>query len=242
MTELDYEITPVESLGEQTVSEMYALYRRYYDGTSDSLFRGDLAEKDLVVLLRDEAARIQGFSTTVVTEHMFEGSRLRAFFSGDTVVDEQYWGQQTLSTAWFKLTGGIKAADPGSPLYWFLLVKGHRTYRYLRAFFNVFSPAYDRETLPREKALMDMLARDRFAEAYDSERGLISFPTSHGHLDSSLADIPAKDRKRPDVVYFLERNPGYVRGDELVCLTELVSDNLKPLARRLFEEGMRVGI
>ncbi len=155
---------------------------------------------------------------------------------------ESHWGQQALPTAWFQLTGHIKAAQPETPLYWFLLVKGHRTYRYLHAFFRQYFPTHDRETPPQHQALMDMLARERFADTYDSNRGVVSFATSHGHLKSSWADIPDKDRKRPEVLFFLKSNPGYARGDELVCLTELAPDNLRPLAARLFRKGMDNGI
>ncbi len=242
MTDLEYRIETVDVLGEDTVGDMFTLYSRYYDGTSEQLFRRDLAEKQYVIILHDENGWLQGFSTAVVSEHQFQGERLRAFFSGDTIVDDSHWGQQALPISWFRLTGHIKAAEPETPLYWFLLVKGHRTYRYLPAFFYVFDPAYDRDTAPRVKALMDMLARDRFGDAYDSGRSVVSFATSHGHLKSSWADIPDKDRKRPDVIFFLERNPGYVKGDELVCLTELAPTNLRPLAERLFRKGMDSGI
>lgn len=241
MPDLDYRIETPDSLGEETVGDMFALYSRYYDGTGEQLFRSDLANKQYVIVLRDQENTVQGFSTAVVTEHRFEGTLLREFFSGDTIVDERYWGQQTLSAAWLRLTASIKAADPEVPLYWFLMVKGHRTYRYLRAFFKVFYPAHDRETPPDQKALMDMMARQRFGEAYDGDRGVVSFATSHGHLKSSWAEVPEKDRRRPDVIFFLERNPGYAHGDELVCLTEVSSTNLRPLGARMFVDGMKQG-
>jgi hypothetical protein len=50
---------------------------------------------------------------------------------------------------------------------------------------------------------------------------------------------PEKDQGRPEVRFFLAANPGYVRGDELLCLCRLAPDNLTPIARRAFEQGMR---
>lgn len=242
MADLEYKIEMVDMIDKDTIGDMFTLYDRYYAGTSEKLFHSDLANKKYVILLHDKRGWLQGFSTAAVSEHQFQGERLRSFFSGDTIVDEKYWGQHTLSTAYFQLTGHIKAAEPGTPLYWFLLVKGHRTYRYLRAFFKEFFPAHDRKTPPREKALMDQFAHERFGDVYDVDRGVVSFPTSHGHLKSSWADIPEKDRNRLDVIFFLEHNPDYVKGDELVCLTELVASNLRPLAERLFRKGMDNGI
>lgn len=238
MRELSSSIELVETLGEKTKRDMFALYSRYYGGTSEKLFNGDLADKAYVILLRDTGGRLQGFSTLVVTEHCFEGAPIRTVYSGDTIVDERHWGQHALSFAWFRLAGAIKAAAPPVPLYWFLTVKGHRTYRYLPAFFRVFYPAHDRSTPRRERALMDMLARERFGDAYDADTGLVRYPTSRGHLKSTWAEVPEKDRKRPDVLFFLERDPRYAEGDELVCLCELTLENQKPLMRRLFRAGM----
>ncbi len=242
MADLEYRIETVDGLGEDTVGDMFALYSRYYDGTSEQLFRRDLAEKQYVIFLRDEQDRMQGFSTVAVTEHRFEGKPVRSFFSGDTVVDQRFWGQQTLPAAFFRLSSSIKAEAPEVPLYWFFPPMSQRTYRYLRAFFRVFFPAYDRETPPRVKALMDLFAGERYGDAYDADRGVISFATPQGHMNPSLAEIPEKVRQKPDVKFFLERNPGYLRGDALVCLAELAPTNLHRPAERLFRKGMDDGI
>ena len=242
MAELVYTIESADGLDAATTRAMFALYARYYDAATEERFHRDLAEKDYVIVLCDSDGVLQGFSTAMIGMHDFQGCRVRSFYSGDTIVDEAYWGQQALPTAWFQLAGHIKAAKPETPLYWFLLVKGHRTYRYLHAFFKVFFPTHERATPPAERALMDMLAVERFGVAYDPCRGVIHFPESHGHLKAAWAEIPEKDRRRPEVRFFLERNPGYVDGDELVCLTELTPGNLKPLAERLFRKGMDTGI
>lgn len=236
--ELAYAVEAVENVAESAVRDMFVLFHSYYDHTNEEQFRSDLKNKQSVIVLRDHEDRLRGFSTAVTTEYLFEGKPVRAFYSGDTVVDHRYWGQQTLWAAWLRLTGSIKQTVPDTPLYWFLVVNGHRSYRCLRAFFDVFYPAHDREQPPREKRLMNLFARTRFGDAYDAERGVISFATSHERLNSAWAEIPEKDRRKPDVRFFLERNAGYTNGDMLVCLTEFASENLKPFARRLFHEGM----
>ena len=214
--------------------EMYALYERYYDATSYGRFCGDLAGKDHAVLLRDETGALRGFSTLAVYERLFGAEPLRVLFSGDTIVDERYWGQQALAFAWLRLAGEIKAQRPDRRLYWFLISKGHRTYRYLSVFSREFYPAPDRETPRYERGLMAFLARDRFGTSYEEATGLVRFAHSQGHLRSSYADVPCAHRRLPEVTYFLERNPGYAGGDELVCLCELAAENLKPIARRAF--------
>jgi hypothetical protein len=86
---------------------------------------------------------------------------------------------------------------------------------------------------------MQQLARQRFDAAYDSERGIVSFAQSRGHLRSIWAAVEPEEAARPDVAFFLRSNPGYTEGDELICLTELSCNNLRPLARRVFEQGLR---
>src|SRR5690606_31834665 len=134
------------SLSEAIHGGMYALYERYYGETNRERFVADLVDRDRVLLLRDTGGTLQGFSTLSVYERYFLGGRVRILFSGDTVIDERHWGQQALAFAWLRLAGEIKSDNPEIPLYWFLISKGHRTYRYLSAFSRVFYPALQHET------------------------------------------------------------------------------------------------
>jgi hypothetical protein len=217
---------------------MFELYARYYLETDWDLFRGDLDDKDQVVLLSDKRGRLQGFSTLAVFSFVTASGSGRAIFSGDTIVDRAYWGEQDLAFTWIRLAGRIKAQQKDVPLFWFLIVKGHRTYRYLSAFTNSYFPHWQRPTPVEVRCLMDDLARQRYGHHYDPRCGLIRFPTSRGQLKPTWANVSSSEMRRPEVSYFLERNPGYAQGDELVCLTELCEDNLRPLARRLFVQGM----
>jgi hypothetical protein len=238
MTELTAAVRTTGNLDAGLVSSMYRLYDRYYGAASETAFRRDLRAKDKVILLRDRAGELQGFSTLAVTEFDFNRRAHRAIFSGDTIIDRRHWGEHALAFAWIELAGSIKREAPDVPLYWFLIVKGVRTFRYLPVFARRFYPHWEVPTPAREQRLLDMLAIARFSDAYDPRRGVISFPRSRGHLRSEFAEVPVQQFDRPEVRFFLERNPGYRRGDELACLTELHADNLRPMARRLFSKGM----
>ncbi|HEY7673770.1 MAG TPA: hypothetical protein VH867_00885 [Burkholderiales bacterium] len=232
----------IAALGEVERREMFTLFARYYDGTSYERFASDFANKDWVLVLRDESGSLQGFSTLAVYERDFAGERVRVLFSGDTIVDERHWGQQALAFAWLRLAGGIKAKRPKARLCWFLISKGHRTYRYLSAFSREFHPAPGRTTPQRTRDLMNFLARDRFGEAYDSAAGILRFSGSPCRLRPDYTVIPEAHRRLPEVEFFLARNPGYASGDELVCLCELAADNLQPMARRAFLAGASAGL
>lgn len=234
---LTSKILPVSGIRSSDREEMWALFRRFYAGTRRELFEHDLAQKDSLLLLQDEAGRIQGFSTLTVGITRFEGETIRYVFSGDTIVDRAYWGSQALAFTWLRYVGELKRERPELPLFWFLIVKGHRTFRYLPAFAREFYPHWERGTPARIAGLMNQLARERFGDAFDDAQGVIRYSDSHGHLAEPFAEANEREASREDVSFFLRRNSGYRRGDELVCLCELSAENLRPLARRLFESA-----
>lgn len=217
---------------------MFALYRRHFDAADHARFHADLADKQQVIEVRDAAGTLRGFSTVACYRREFDGRSLRVLFSGDTVVDEASWGQQALAFGFIRYAAQTQAQSD-EPLYWLLISKGHRTYRYLSAFSIDYAPSPERVTPPDQQRLMDFLARDRYGDAYDPRRGVVRFAQSHGHLRADLATVPAIHAHLPEVAYFLERNPGYAQGEELVCLCRLAADNLRPLARRMFVAAQR---
>jgi hypothetical protein len=228
-------VVPISALSAADRSEMWELYRRFYEGTGPALFDADLAQKESLVLLRDADGRIQGFSTIAIGTTDLDDRPIRYVFSGDTIIDRAHWGTQALAFCWLRFVGEIKRERPEVPLYWFLIVKGHRTFRYLPTFAHEFYPHWRNSTPSAMTALLNKLARERFGDAFDSANGLIRYPESRGHLVPAWAEVTEREAEREDVNFFLRRNAGYRRGDELVCLCELSANNLRPLARRLFD-------
>jgi hypothetical protein len=226
---------PVSCLSAAQKTEMAQLYLASYDATSEATFRRDLEAKDEALLVH-AGTQLIGFTTLRLFEREWRGARLRVVYSGDTVVERRHWGQQALAFAWIQHVGAIRRRDPASPLYWFLLVKGHRTFRFLPAFAKSFHPHWEERRGDLEP-LADALALDMFPGHYNPLTGVVEFEPSRGQLKSDIAEPSPGTRSREDVRFFLARNPGYVRGHELVCLCELDERNLKPLARRLFRKA-----
>lgn len=239
LAEMINSLHPVAALSAGAREEMWHLYSRFYAGTSRSRFHADLEAKDMALVLRDAREQLQGFTTLAVSTTEFEGRRVRVLFSGDTIVERAYWGSQALAFNWLRLAGALKRREPDVELYWFLIVKGQRTYRYLPTFAKQFVPDW-RDSSPSQNLsrLLDVLARERFGEAWDPATGVIRFGESHGHLAPEWATVSEREAGREDVRFFLRRNPGYGQGDELACLCELTAANLRPLARRIFEDGV----
>ena len=229
-------IVPVPLLRATQRTAMAQLYLASYEATSESTFLRDLAVKDEALLLYS-AGQLVGFTTLRFYERSWEGETRRIVYSGDTVVERDHWGQQSLAFAWIQRLGQLWRERPGWPLYWFLLVKGHRTFRFLPAFAHSFYPHW-REQRADLRSFAAALATDMFPGDYNPATGVIEFEPSRGQLRSDIAEPNDAARTRADVEFFLARNPGYSRGHELVCVCELVESNLKPLARRLFRKPL----
>jgi hypothetical protein len=232
---------PVSALTAAQLVQMYRLMETHYEAVDYERFEADLVKKDRVILVRDPEETIHGFTTLMRCrpKHPTTHTTVQVLYSGDTIIDRRHWGSQALAFEWIYQAGREKARHPQEPLFWFLISKGPRTYRYLSVFSRSYWPHYAVQTPEKVSGLMHALATQRFGANYYPAQGVVHFPTSHGHLRRELAEVDAADRRRPEVEFFLQANPGYARGDELVCLTELASANLKPLSRRIFEKGLQ---
>ena len=219
------------SLSADQRNEMFALLDLHFEGVTRAQFERDLEEKNWVIELRREG-RLVGFSTLLVTRTMFDGERITAIYSGDTIVAPEAWGTPALARAWIASVNRLREETPNLACYWLLLTSGFRTYRFLPVFWREFFPRCDRLTPPRAQRLLAQLARERYGAWFDATSGCVRFPNPQ-RLRGALAEIPAGRTRDPHVEFFLARNPGHDAGDELVSLTEITETNLTPAGRRI---------
>lgn len=227
------ETVPVSSLDSATIADAFSLFQRAYDGADRGRFEYDLAEKQLVILLRDRASgALKGFST-VLLQQIETPRPATVVFSGDTVVDRAYWGQKQLQVAFARILVMQKLASPRRPVYWFLLSKGYRTYLLLANSFPRGTPRHDRAAEPSLQRLLDRLATERYGEQYDSRSGVIRYATAHERVRAGVAPITDELLRNPHVRFFADRNPGHADGDELACLAEVRLRDLGRIGARL---------
>lgn len=229
-------IHPVTSLTPPVQARMFALMAAHYDNLNQAKFLRDLAEKEAALLLFDATGQIQGFTTYVILPIRFQDQAIHALYSGDTIVAHEFWGQLEL----FRVFGGLFTTllrEHHEPLFWFLLTKGIRTYGLLPLLFTTFYPNYAVPTPAYEQELLDTLAIQKFGGCYCPERGIVEFSPKADYLNQELANIPAHKRHDQHVQFFLNRNPGYTEGDELVCLSRIVYSNFTRAAQRFLKSS-----
>jgi hypothetical protein len=220
-----------DQLKPDELRKMYCLLCEHFDGVTIEQFHRDIADKNWIVLV-ERGARLVGFSTILAYETCVNGQTCSVIYSGDTIVASEGWNSSTLPRAWIESVASLRRLYPRGPYVWLLLTSGFRTYRYLPLFWCEFFPRFDSQTPAHGKNFMDALALARFGPQYHLAEGIVRFENPQC-LRGPLAVIPSGREADPHVAFFAARNPGYVDGDELVCITELSPRNLTSAGRRM---------
>lgn len=224
---------PRADLTLENVREMFRVFSENFDGATMPIFERDLANKNWVILLRDaQNGALEGFSTLALYETSFRGQPISVVYSGDTIIRREYWGSPELPRTWIK-TVLEKSATMPQPLYWLLISSGYKTYRFLTVFYKEFYPCYDKPTPPDMQAIMDQLASERFGSDYHPDLGVARFSEGATPLREGVAEVTDERLHDPHVAFYIERNPGHINGDELVCITRVHPDNFTPAGRRM---------
>jgi hypothetical protein len=213
--------------------EMFALMGSYYENVDRATFDADFDEKDWVILILDEDTnQLKGFSTQMLLHLNVAGRSIRALFSGDTIIDRNARGERGLFQVSGWLARELMEAYPDDELYWFLISKGYKTYRFLPLFYHDFYPHHDVLTPPAYTAVINALGDYKFPDAYDRNGGIVRAGPASCRLRPGVADITSDRLDDPHIRYFAERNPGHFVGDELCCIAPLTLANFTPAAYR----------
>ena len=158
--------------------------------------------------------RIVGFSTVATPDNGDLKSQSKSqsqlvdsfyIFSGDTVVEKQFWGHAGLQVAFGVLLCSIKIRNPRKKVQWLLITKGYKTYLLLA---NNFSENYpnSRKTTPYElQTAMDGIYSKLYPNRYNAVTGIIR-NTSDYKLKvavAPLSDLVGPSKEKVD--FFLEK-------------------------------------
>jgi len=219
-------------LGRKRLEAMHALMDRHFSGVDPFRFVRDLRDKHRIVVVEDDEGQVRGFTTLRFWDATVDGRRIQVVCSGDTIVDTSARWNTALAQGWLEAVMRGRSSRPGLPLYWLLICSGYRTYRYLPVFFREFWPRHERLTPPTVDRLMRGLAADLWGQCYEPADGIVRF--ANPQVLRAGTAWPARGRRRdPHVEFFLRRNPGHFRGDELVCLAPVDESNFSCAGKRI---------
>ncbi len=204
------------------LKRMFSIYRHYYANTAYEIFEQDFLQKTGVFIIREPKSKtIVGFSTVLERDFIVDGKAQHAFFSGDTIIEQQYWGSRALQRAMYRYIIAYKMRHPFQPIYWILISKGFKTYLLLANNYYRYFPHYG-EKHERLEKYINSYCEQYFSEYFDRESGLLNFGEDYQPLKADVAPITKEMReKNAKIAYFEELNPTWVDGTELPCIGEL---------------------
>jgi hypothetical protein len=198
---------------------MYDLFEQYYVDVSFERFCSDLSEKTHLFCFHSNG-HLVGFSS-IFRKRLPSLGRATYLFSGDTVLHRDFWGAKALQKSFFWYILGSKLRSPFEPVYWMLMSKGYKTYLMMRRNFPNSFPRFDAPIPEKLKRAMDSFYRLKYGDAYDPDKNLIRFRTSHGAVKGLLAAPQPSATGNPEIAYFLQANSDYRTGAELACIAEI---------------------
>tara|TARA_Y100001954_G_scaffold92887_1_gene101693 strand:+ start:4765 stop:5499 length:735 start_codon:yes stop_codon:yes gene_type:complete len=223
---LTYKLVKSNSINDRDINRMYSLMQENYDFILLENFKKDLIKKDYIGLLIDNNMTIQGFTTYAFNPNNYSNKKYNILFSGDTVISENFTGTQELTKGWGKTVGFFIKKYPEKKLLWYLMSKGYKTYLYLPFFFKKYYPALEESRNDqRLKKIINEFSNLIYPDCWNEELGIIKFKKRLGQVKEKHI-LKSIDKKNKHIDFFLEKNPGYINGDELVCMAEVDIDNL----------------
>ena len=226
-------IIKVKELTEKQKVEMFDLMTLHYDNYKLENFKSDLFKKEDIVLELDEKSKIMGFTTIEYVDIDVENKPIKLLFSGDTIIHKDYWANNNLISDWFnfiyKKSLEIKPVD----FYWLLFSKGYKTYKYLPLFFKNFYPCYGSPTPVFEQKIIDSYALKYYPDNYNKQTGVIEMNRKKDYLKNFAAEIPNNMLNNKNVQFFLEKNPNFRLGNELVCCAKIDFNNLSRVSKKI---------
>ncbi|OTG72305.1 hypothetical protein B9T26_10235 [Acinetobacter sp. ANC 4169] len=222
----------------QELKCMYGIYQKYYANTRYEIFERDFLEKTGVFLIMEpKTKQIVGFSTVMERDFVVNGKAHHAFFSGDTIIEKEYWGNRALTRAMFRYIVAFKIRYPLKPIYWILISKGFKTYLLLANNFYSYYPHYG-EKHPHLKDFVESYCHQYFSEYYEKSTGLLNFGGDYQPLKADVAPITEEVREKNfKIAFFEDKNPTWVDGTELPCIGELHWSDLYRYVNRFFTKS-----
>lgn len=214
----------VSQISECDKKVMFELFQNYYENNNFEKFCSDLSKKERVIIIRDNQRKIiRGFSTLQKIELNQFGKKIIGLFSGDTVIDSNYWGGTALSVEFFKNVVFEKIKNPTSEVYWFLISKGYKTYLLLANNFKNYYPRYDQPTPVTIKNVIKSFANHIYDEdLYDEQTMILKCAFKFDRLKSNVAPISKEMALlNPKIDFFQKSNPNWNNGDELCCVGKI---------------------
>lgn len=240
--ELTAQFQKIEKFTAHDLQIMYGIYKKYYENTCFEIFVSDFCKKTGAFVLRHpETREIVGFSTLMKCDIKVGNKMYNALFSGDTVIEKEFWGNRALQRAMYMYLLAEKIKHPTEPVYWMLISKGFKTYLLLANNFLTYYPHFEGQN-QHLAGVVDSYCQQYFATYYDPVKQILNFGDNYQPLKECVAPITDHMREQnPKIKFFEQCNPSWIKGTELPCIGEITWQDIAKYAQRFMSKPVSQG-
>lgn len=225
------DLKKVTALTQLEKEKLFSLMDRYYQGMNWEQFCRDLDKKNRVILLKDSKTDgLIGFSTLYIfTDTPPSGTKtpFTGVFSGDTIIDQAYWGASALQFTFGLYLMALVLKRPWRKVHWFLISKGYKTYLLMANNFTHHFPRHESPTPKDVQSLLHQVYSRHYPTRWQPESGLIRWDACDYRLRQGVAAPElALSQRNNRVNFFLSKNPDWAKGDELACMATMSGKDL----------------
>lgn len=212
----------IEYISVPQLLEMHKVFVQYYHNADLHNFVTDMGKKTGVILLQDRnSEKIVGFSTWTELDIVRNDERSIGIFSGDTVVEKEFWGNKELQKTFVKQLLKTKIKNPKTSVFWLLISKGYKTYLLLTNNFPKHYPSHAKNNIKLE-SIVDEYCQQLYPSAYNKEQRLLNFGNDYQYLKDDVAEITTEmTEENLEIRHFTKLNPSWQQGTELPCVGEV---------------------
>ncbi|MDQ2091887.1 hypothetical protein [Marimonas arenosa] len=217
---------------------LYVLHQKIFRGPDKAHFFNHVfspdAERNMLRLYLDETGAPVGYCAVHrFRRHLADQACL--VIRAEAGLDPDFRGRS--STYWFGMIRALrtKLRHPFTPLYYLGTLVHTSSYHLFCKYFPLVYPSAGRPMPEQMRALALNLIESFDSPAVDPADPLVR-DVGWITIETPQETRLSRQNHRPDIAYFLERNPGFARGHGLVVLVPLSWSNLfAAIGRRLRE-------
>ncbi len=238
---LSLETRRVSSLDEDERDAIWAFARRFTDATREGFEQSFRGKRDAVLIKDASTGELVGLGGVAVLELPRGDGRCVVIFPGDTLFDPKVRGKSLVQGLGLLYYLECRLKRPTLPVYMVYGTFSYKSYLMLPRNFRTFWPRPEQPTPAREQRLLLDVARRFYADVRERPSGALVGRTTK-QLREGIATIDDAALAEPAIRYFHEQNPGYTRGEVLLCLIPLHAANWLSVGRNLLRRRARAPV
>ena len=213
--------------------QMWNLYNRYYNTDQKAFFNRFNSNNFYAIYTYGK--ELVGFTGFRINAKKGQ-KKYNTIYIGQTVMDATFRGKSLIPRTCCLVFAKMFIKNPFTPIYVWVDALTYKPYLLFANSFECCYPSRKNKTPNDVKTLMDELGTHYYGENYNPDYGTVRKMTNVINDPSTL--ISEKDRQHPDIDFYANANPNYVKGHGLITMAPVNLRNFLYLIKKCIKKSL----